>query len=146
MVRTIKLEDLMKCGEIYAKAFPMEHWGIDWDANNAAEYLRDFYEQKKFVGYVYEEDGEILGCLFALRKISGSKEEIYINEMAVLPERQGQGIGKQLLSAIKGYSKNHSLAGIVLYTSEYAPAAKFYEKSGFKLSQGTICMYFDEKG
>ena len=28
------------------------------------------------------------------------KEVIYINEMAVLPERQGLGIGKQLLNAV----------------------------------------------
>ena len=87
------------------------------------------------------ENGEVLGCIFALCKISGSKKEIYINEMAVLPERQGHGIGKQLLNAVKDYSKDNGLAGIVLYTSEYAPAAKFYEKNGFKLSNGTICMY-----
>ena len=53
----------------------------------------------------------MLGCIFALRKISGSKEEIYINEMAVLPERQGQGIGQQLLNAVKDYSKEKGLAG-----------------------------------
>ena len=93
------------------------------------------------MGFVYEENKEVLGCIFALRKISGNKEEIYINEMAVLPERQGQGIGKQLLNAVKDYSKDKGLAGIVLYTSEYAPAAKFYKKNGFKLSKGTICMY-----
>lgn len=100
-----------------------------------------FFEQKRFVGYVYEEDEGVSGCIFALCKISGSKKEIYINEMAVLPERQGQGIGKQLLDAVKDYSKDKGLAGIVLYTSEHAPAAKFYEKNGFKLSNGTICMY-----
>lgn len=61
--------------------------------------------------------------------------------MAVLPKQQGLGIGKQLLNAVKDYSKNNGLAGIVLYTNEYAPAAKFYEKNGFKLSNGTICMY-----
>ena len=66
--------------------------------------------------------------------------------MAVLPERQGHGIGKQLLNAVKDYSKEKGLAGIVLYTSEYAPAAKFYEKNGFKLSNGTICMYFGGVG
>ncbi len=54
-----------------------------------------------------------------------------------------QGIGKQLLNAVKDYSKDKGLAGIVLYTSEYAPAAKFYEKNGFKLSKGTICMYYE---
>lgn len=67
--------------------------------------------------------------------------EIYINEMAVIPDRQGQGIGKQLLNAILEYSKRMRLVGVVLYTSEYAPAAKFYENNGFKVSQGTICMY-----
>ena len=141
MTRIMKASDLAQCGRIYAKAFPIEHWGIDWTAENATDYLQDFFEQKRFVGYVYEEKEEVLGCIFALCKISGSKKEIYINEMAVLPVRQGLGIGKQLLNAVKDYSKNNGLAGIVLYTSEYAPAAKFYKKNGFKLSNGTICMY-----
>ena len=141
MIRIMKYSDLAQCGMIYAKAFPQEHWGIDWTTENATEYLQDFFEQKRFVGYVYEEDNEVSGCIFALRKISGSKEEICINEMAVLPERQGHGIGKQLLNAVKAYCAEKGLAGIVLYTSKYAPAAKFYEKNGFKLSDGTICMY-----
>lgn len=143
MIREMKEEDLKQCGVIYAKAFPIEYWGIDWNPDNAREYLTDYYEQKKFVGYVYEEADAIIGCVFALCKISGSKREIYINEMAVLPERQGQGIGKQLLNAILDYSKKMGLAGVVLYTSEYAPASKFYEKNGFQLSQGTICMYWN---
>ena len=134
-------EDLQQCGEIYAMAFSIEYWGIDWNSDNAREYLTDYYEQKKFIGYVYEEDDTIIGCIFALCKISGSKKDIYINEMAVLPERQGQGIGRQLLNAILDYSREAGYAGVVLYTSEYAPAFKFYEKNGFKLSQGTICMY-----
>lgn len=141
MIRKMKEEDLPQCGEIYSKAFPIEYWGIDWNPDNAREYLKDYYGQKKFVGYVYEEDDTIIGCVFALRKISGSKNEIHINEMAVLPESQGRGIGRQLLKAIIDYSKEEGLAGVVLYTSEHAPAFKFYEKNGFKLSQGTICMY-----
>ena len=78
MIRVMENNDLAQCGMIYAKAFPMEHWGIDWTAENATEYLRDFFEQKRFVGYVYEENDEVLGCIFALCRISGSKEEIYI--------------------------------------------------------------------
>ncbi|MBE6854868.1 MAG: GNAT family N-acetyltransferase [Ruminococcus sp.] len=141
MIRMMRHSDLAQCGMIYAKAFPMEHWGIDWTTERAAEYLLDFFEQKRFVGYVYEENETLLGCIFALCRISGSKEELYIHEMAVLPERQGQGIGKQLLDAVKGYCKEKGLAGIVLYTSKYAPAARFYENNGFQLSDGTICMY-----
>lgn len=141
MIRILKKSDLTQCGKIYTKAFPIEHWGIDWTAERATEYLQDYFEQRKFVGYVYEEDNEVLGCVFALCKISGSKEEIIINEMAVLPERHGQGIGTQLLNAVKDYSKNKGLAGVVLYTSEYAPAAAFYKKNKFMRSNGTICMY-----
>lgn len=143
MIRRMERMDLAQCGSIYAKAFPAEHWGIDWTPANAAEYLQDYFEQKRFVGYVYEEDGAVSGCIFALRKISGSKEEICINEMAVLPERQGHGIGRQLLNAVIEYSRVQGLAGIVLYTNEHAPAARFYEKNGFVLSKGTICMYLE---
>ncbi len=40
----------------------------------------------------------------------------------------------------KGY------AGVVLYTSEHAPASKFYENNGFKLSQGNTCGgYYDKR-
>lgn len=35
-----------------------------------------------------------------------------------------------------------ALAGIVLYTAEQAPAKKFYEKNGFQVSEGVICMYW----
>ena len=141
MIRRMIKKDLQQCGEKYDMAFQIEYWGIDWNSDNAREYLTDYYEQKKFIGYVYEEDDTIIGCIFAVCKLSGSKKEIYINEMAVLPKRQGQGIGRQLLNAVMDYSKEEGFAGAVLYTSEYAPAAKFYEKNGFKLSQGTICMY-----
>lgn len=143
MIRIMKEKDLSQCGNIYVEAFPMKYWGIDWTCENATQYLKDYFLQKKFVGYVFEEKDEILGFILALRKISGSKEEIYINEMAVLPNYQGRGIGGDLINAIKDYSKENNLAGIVLYTNKFAPAAKFYEKNGFKLSDGTICMYYE---
>lgn len=141
MIRKMERGDLLPCGEIYARAFPQEHWGIDWTQENAAAYLQDFFEQKKFVGYVYEEEGQVLGCVFALRRICGSREEMYIQEMAVLPQRQGRGIGRQLLDTVGAYCREQKLAGMVLYTSSHAPAAKFYEKNGFQVSPGTVCMY-----
>lgn len=144
MIRSMRETDLQPCGAIYAKAFPAEYWGTDWNDENATEYLSDYFEQKRFVGYVHEEDNEITGCIFAVRRIAGSREEIYINEMAVLPEKQGRGIGRQLLNAILEYCRENDLAGAVLYTNEHAPAFRFYEKNGFKVSQGTICLYYDE--
>ena len=42
MIREMKEEDLQQCGVIYAKAFPIEYWGIDWNPDNAKEYLLDY--------------------------------------------------------------------------------------------------------
>ena len=95
------------------------------------------------VGYVYEEEGQVLGCILALRKICGSREELHIQEMAVLPQRQGRGIGRQLLNTVGAYCTEQGLAGMVLYTGSHAPAAKFYEKHGFQVSPDIICMYRD---
>lgn len=50
MIRIMKDSDLAQCGMIYAKAFPMEHWGIDWTAENATEYLQDFLNRKDLLG------------------------------------------------------------------------------------------------
>ena len=143
MIRKMERGDIVACGEIYARAFLQEHWGIDWTRENAAAYLQDFFEQKKFVGYVYEEEGQVLGCILALRKICGSREELHIQEMAVLPQRQGRGIGRQLLNTVGAYCTEQGLAGMVLYTGSHAPAAKFYEKHGFQVSPDIICMYRD---
>ena len=42
----MKASDLAQCGRIYAKAFPIEHWGIDWTAENATDCLQDFLNRK----------------------------------------------------------------------------------------------------
>lgn len=60
MIRIMKNSDLTQCGSIYTKAFPMEYWGIDWTTEKATEYLQDFFEQRRFVGFVYEENKEVL--------------------------------------------------------------------------------------
>ena len=52
MIRMMMKEDLQQCGEIYARAFPIEYWGVDWNSDNAREYLTDYYEQKKSKLYI----------------------------------------------------------------------------------------------
>ena len=65
MIREMKEEDLQQCGVIYAKAFPIEYWGIDWNPDNAKEYLLDYYEQKRLI--------LSLGCSGHLRTIGTNK-------------------------------------------------------------------------
>lgn len=82
------------------------------------------------------------GAIFACKKVSWNNDEIYVDDLIVDPQKQRSGIGKQLVDALKNYSKENGLAGIVLYTHEQAPAKQFYEKNQFQLSDGVICMYW----
>lgn len=37
MIRKMKKTDLQQCEEIYAMAFPIEYWGIDWNLDNSKD-------------------------------------------------------------------------------------------------------------
>ena len=59
-VRGMKASDIEKCAEILCAVYNNELWMCRWDKKTAVEYLIDFFEYRKFVGYVAEEDGELL--------------------------------------------------------------------------------------
>ncbi|NLU24102.1 MAG: hypothetical protein GXW99_05175 [Clostridiales bacterium] len=40
MLREIQQGDIPLCGELYAKAFPKEYWGVDWSAEGLANTFR----------------------------------------------------------------------------------------------------------
>lgn len=142
MIRKYENTDLMACATIFKEVFTEENWGCVWTQERTELYLGDLVENKKFVGFVSEENGKVNGAIFACVKVSWNNDEIHVDELIVAPDKQRCGIGKQLLSALKDYSKDSNLAGIVLYTNEQAPAKSFYEKNDFELSDGTICMYW----
>lgn len=47
------------------------------------------------------EDSEVIGCIFAKLKV----DAVYVGKLAVLPSRQGQGIGRQLMQAAEAFAK-----------------------------------------
>jgi aminoglycoside 6'-N-acetyltransferase I len=108
-----------------------ELWQCRWDAKTAEEYLTDFYDHKKFVGYVIEEEGRIIGALFAHEKVWWNNSEVFIEEMFIDPEYQRKGLGTKLLDEAEKYVRTNHLAGITLSTNKYAPAPTFYKKNGF---------------
>ena len=142
MIRQYETEDLSQCAKIFREAFSEEDWGCAWTQERAELYLSDYVNNPKFVGFVSENEGVIDGAIFACKKVSWNNDEIYVDDLIVDPQKQRSGIGQQLLNALKDYSKENGLAGIVLYTHEQAPAKRFYEKNGFQLSDGVICMYW----
>lgn len=139
-IREMNVEDIGACADILCSVYNNELWMCRWDKETAVEYLKDFFENKKFVGYVAEEEGEVIAGIFAHEKVWWNSSEVFVEEMFVTPEKQGNGIGTSLLQQVEEYVKKHNLAGITLSTNKYAPAPKFYEKNGFMHCEHVIFM------
>ena len=64
--------------------------------------------------------------------------DAYLEELYVVPERRGQGIGRALLDAAMKFAKERGAAHIDLGTSEDDVAARaLYESSGFTNREGS---------
>lgn len=130
-IRALRGEDLASCAEILCSVYNNEMWQCRWSREKAIEYLIDFYNMNKFVGYVLEEDGIINAALLGHEKVWWNNSEVFVEEMFVRPELQRRGYGTLLLQRLEEYINEKGLAGITLSTNKYAPAPLFYRKNGF---------------
>lgn len=130
-IRRIERADIAACAGILCSVYNNEMWQCRWSTETATEYLTDFCNMQKFVGYVIETEGEICGAIFAHEKVWWNNSEVFVEEMFVKPQLQRMGYGTILLQKIEEYVREKGLAGITLSTNRYAPAPKFYGKNGF---------------
>ena len=129
-IRPMYREDLPACAAILKSVYNNDLWQGRWNDETALAYLTDFFEMKKFVGYVLEEE-EVIGAMFAHEKVWWNNSEIFVEEMFIQPAHQHKGCGSLLLRRLEEYAANRGLAGITLSTNRYAPAPSFYRKNGF---------------
>ena len=130
-IRPMTQADLPACADILCSVYNNDLWQCRWEKSAAMEYLSDFFRMNKFVGYVIEDNGGVVGGLFAHEKVWWNNSEVFIEEMFILPELQGKGYGLMLLKQAEAYVREKGLAGITLSTNRYAPAPNFYRKNGF---------------
>ena len=75
-IREMNSKDINDCADILCSVYNNELWMCRWDKETATEYLKDFFENKKFVGYVAEEEGRIIAGIFAHEKIWWNNSEM----------------------------------------------------------------------
>ena len=80
-------------------------------------------------GWVWEEDGRILGCAVAnLRDAS-------IWGLFVAPEAEGRGIGRALHDTMLDWLRSEGATEVKLGTEPGTRAARFYEAAGWRFKQ-----------
>lgn len=139
-IRKFQTSDLECCARILMAVYNNPLWQCRWEYDTAVAYLQDYADAGKFIGYVAEQDGQIFGAILAHEKIWWNNSEVFIDEMFVLPEHQGKGVGTALLKTLEGYVLERGLAGFTLTTNRYAPAPQFYKKNGFVTCEPIIMM------
>ena len=130
-IRPLTHKDIPACAQILCDVYNNELWQCRWTAETAQAYLTDYLEASRFVGFGAETEGALIGAVFAHEKIWWNNSEVFIEEMFIRPDRQGQSLGSALLREVEAYVLTHGLAGITLSTNRYAPAPHFYRKNGF---------------
>ena len=96
-------------------------------------------------GFVWLEDGRIVGNA-TLRRALPSWHGWIVGNVAVLPEYQGRGIGRELVQACVARARDEDGDWVALEVrADNAPARHLYESLGFKQT-GTVAMLRREAG
>ncbi|MEN9562812.1 MAG: hypothetical protein RIR73_1056 [Chloroflexota bacterium] len=113
------------------------------DLSNA-EHLSVLLNNRQFVVLAACSGEEILGGLTAyeLPLYYGNETEIFLYDMAVHPDHQRKGIGKQLLEFLKDYcARNEINTFFVLAHKEDVHALEFYRATGGEREQVANFIY-----
>ena len=97
------------------------------DAQDVRRWMRDDFFPRAEVWFAVDEDDTPLGIL-------SLKGDDWLEQLYVLPQAQGQGIGRTLVE----HAKLQRPAGLQLWAfASNAPARAFYEANGFVAAEFT---------
>lgn len=131
MIRNIKIEDAEEIQRICnislgysvsVETVMRQIQKLSEDVNHHYVYVYEDEKLQKVVGFVHAEVYESLYSYAGLNILG----------LAVLPEFQGKGIGKELIHYLEVNAKNDSVSFVRLNSADYrVEAHKFYESVGY---------------
>jgi len=78
------------------------------------------------------EDGEVVGCLWMGRPLSGDQSTWYVFYVEVDPTRRGEGLGRRTMQAAEAWSRDHGGTRIALNVFGHNVVARsLYDSLGY---------------
>jgi GNAT superfamily N-acetyltransferase len=134
IVRAAVPEDVEKVVAAYDWLFaPPGARPADWDADRAAGAVRRAMASDAAVVLVAALDGEVVGLCTAYDDIESVRfgRRVWVEDLAVHPDRRSLGIGKQLLDEAKRWARSRGATHLELDSAEArTDAHRFYEREG----------------
>lgn len=123
-------EHLAACAHLLIEVYNTTTWDCRWSTEKAKTYIEELTQMPRFVGFLLEDDGEIVGVSLCHERTWWRHDELNINEFYISPDLQHRGYGTHLIRFMEKYVKERNLAGITLMTNN-VDAAQFYHKNKF---------------
>lgn len=139
-MQPMTMDHLARYGEIYATAFSGEPWNDAWQPADAEVHVREILESPQAYGMEYLVDGQVAGFLLGASMLFHYGRTFEINDLAVHPDFQGQGIATQLLERCKADMRARGIVGINLITSADGYLPEWYARQGFARENSVILM------
>lgn len=139
-IQPIHAAHLQRYAEIYARAFSGEPWNDPWRVEDAAVHIGEIMESRQSYGLEYVADGEVAGFILGASMLFHYGRTFEINDLAVHPDYQRQGIASKLLAQCLDDVKKQGIVGVHLITAAEGVLPSFYEKFGFKRERHFILM------
>lgn len=140
IIRPMCAEHLSRYGAIYAEAFSGELWNDPWDPKNAEIHVGELLDSKQAYGLEYLVNGEVAGFILGTSMLFHYGRTFEINDLAVAPEYQRQGIARRLLTHCLDDVKKQGIVGVHLITAGEGVLPEFYGEFGFTKENKVILM------
>lgn len=140
-ITPLTTQNLDECVNVFMKSYNAPPWNYHWNLENAKQYLSEYLDCKTFVGFVFCDEGEVVGAILGHNKTWWTGKQFMIDEFFISPERQRMGYGKKLLDFCDQYTSENQVELLILMTNKFMPAYKFYNKSGYITAEQYVFMF-----
>lgn len=140
-LRQLTMADEREIQRVIHAAFAAEPWNDCWQEDEVFHhYVEDLVDNQNSLALGLEDGGELAGLALGRLKHWFDGVEYCVDDLCVMPGRQGKGIGSELLRQMEAYGRRHGIARITLRTDRTAPAYQFYRKNGFQELAHKVCL------
>ncbi|MBX9967601.1 GNAT family N-acetyltransferase [Priestia aryabhattai] len=133
-------ENMQQCIDLYLDVFTRKPWNEQWTEESAKERLTDLLNTPKFIGYLFYDQGDLIGMIAGHAKKSYSGMTFYVAELCVSASVQGKGYGSAILSRFENELQRHDINSLYLLTATGGAAQAFYEKNGYAVNDQRVVL------
>ena len=128
-IRLLEARDIPACVRLYQEAYAAPPYGDGWSDATCERIIRDLLRLFPQECFVAGRAGEVLGFILC-SSLAGLRATV--EEFAVRPCHQQQGVGRKLLDHVVSRYRAQGLPFLELVANVNAPAFGFYSREGFE--------------